>query len=233
MNMLITLALLFSCEASTVLSPTSASEILQEKSDRISLSYKLAQVLPEPIHVKVLEQKLIRTIIQKQQTELGEFFLFQKPWDVENVFAGFKGKPTLYDLGVVSHSTKEVSLTPVELFGKKLLEIKGLGGAKWSYHNYYDVENGVPRIVGGFPALKLLIVGQGKKQYAIVTNLLGVVPTVWIYKLENNQVVRADLAEALHAQAVQYVPERNEFRADFGQNRVKYYTLLDDTLISK
>ncbi|MGE5702555.1 MAG: hypothetical protein ACM32O_08520 [Clostridia bacterium] len=199
---------------------------------KIPLMFRVLDKEPDQNEIKLLAENTIDKRLQEQKLEQGLFFTFTKKNDAEHTYGGFQSKAGLFELGIVANPADQtVVLSEAELFGKPVLQVTGPGGAKWKQNNYYSFESGKPVLVLSLKARDVYPLAEGGQDYVVVTNFIGPALMTFLYKLENNQLQKADLNEGLNARMITYLPEKGIFQAFYDGNLVISYRLKGEELV--
>lgn len=199
---------------------------------KIPLMFRMPEKEPDQNEIKLLAEKTIDKRLQEQKLEQGLFFTFIKKIDAEHTYGGFRSEAGLFELGIVANPAEQkVVLSRADLFGKPVLQVTGPGGAKWEQYNYYSIENGKPELVLSLKARDVYPLAEGGQDYVVVTNFIGPALMTFLYKLENNQLRKADLNDRLNARMITYLPEKGIFQAFYDGNLVISYRLKGEELV--
>lgn len=171
---------------------------------------EIVPVKYEPVNTEQeifnIEKNLIKERILSNQINDHTIIVFSTHDDVDNLYAGIEINDILYDLGKVSmYSTERVEelvdISVVNIGQKELIKIVGILGANYAQTKYYYIQNNTPYhflTTEGY-AEEIDIDSDEVKE---ILASVGTIPSTYIFKVTNDEIVKVNLNELLEAVAV-------------------------------
>lgn len=183
----------------------SSSLGVQGNSNRHSISLSFEPVQTEQ-RISKISHIDTKHIVKQQSISSGTIIIFTQPNDARNLYGAFKTKNAIYHLGVVggrSPTTNQlISITPLHLFGKTLVRIKGVFGANTPLENYFEIRGGkihpFLRVATGNTS-EVDLDNDGTDE---IISSWGTLTTTYVYKRVRGQFYVANINKALGATAV-------------------------------
>jgi len=175
----------------------------------------------------------IKTVLVEKKIVTNKILIFTKVNNEEKVYGGIEINEELYGVGQIGYTptdTEVFNIKETRLFSKELIRIDGFCGINCPQSDYIWIDKSIPKKILHIEAGVIEMDLNSDGQEEIVASV-GTPANTKIYKLENGQIVTADLNKSFDALDVSFDRDQKTFRVMFKDKTVKLYKFNDEGLI--
>jgi hypothetical protein len=171
--------------------------------------------------------------VVQESTIHGYKVIMFKTEEESDIQGGIYVSNKLYSIGPVSMnmSTDDaLLLTESNVFGKKLIRFSGMLGANYARSVYVEVIDDVvsPLIEVDGNIVEIDLDNDGVNE---ITTSIGTISETSIYTIYNNSILVANVNQSLHAEAVNYIIEKDIFEVYFAPRKSFIYIYINGNMV--